>query len=221
MAQAESREQTAEESKEQQNPSYPRILEAAQALFLENGFPATSMETIARRANVVRATVYNNFQDKEAILAEIMRRYVEGNVDIPERLRAQASPEHFSFKLIEDMIREAILWRIENAEPRPLIDLLKHLPGSSWGELNAQADAAMLGWITEIHQRDTEKGVIREGLDLDFATRALYSMIEAVIASFDVKASPSDVDRFVHQLALLHWRAIYAIEPAEAPVGVV
>ena len=120
----------------EQNPSYQRILEAAQALFLEQGFPATSMETIARRAKVVRATVYNNFQDKEAILAEIMRRYVDGYVDIPDRLRAQASPEQSSFDLIEDMIREAILWRIENAELRPLIDLSKHLPNSPWAELN-------------------------------------------------------------------------------------
>jgi AcrR family transcriptional regulator len=204
-----------------ENPSYARILEAAQALFLEQGFPATSMETIARRANVVRSTVYNNFQDKEAILGEIMRRYIDGYVGIPERLRAQASPDQSSLDLIEDMIREAILWRIENAELRPLIDLSKHLPNSSWAELNAAADAAMLGWILEIHRRDAERGVIREGLDLDFATAALYSMIEAVIASFDVEASPSQVEKLVHQLALLHWRAIYRIEPSEAPTGTV
>ena len=43
----------------EQNPSYKRILDAAQALFIEQGFPATSMEAIARRAKVVRATVYN------------------------------------------------------------------------------------------------------------------------------------------------------------------
>lgn len=204
-----------------QNPSYPRILAAAQELFLQNGFPGTSMEMIARRADVVRATVYNNFRDKEAILAEIMRRYVDGYIDIPERLRAQASPDQSSFDLIEDMIREAILWRIENAKLRPLIDLSKHLPDSSWAELNAAADASMLGWILEIHRRDAERGVIREGLDLDFATTALYSMIEAVIASFDVKASPSQVEKLVRQLALLHWRAIYRIEPAEAPTGIV
>ena len=87
------------------------------------------------------------------------------------------------------MISGAILWRIENAELRPLIDLSKHLPNSAWKELNAPADAAMLGWILEIHTRDAKLGLIREGLDLDFATTALYSMIEAVIASFDVRPS--------------------------------
>jgi AcrR family transcriptional regulator len=200
----------------EQNPSYQRILDAGQALFIEQGFPATSMEAIARRAKVVRATVYNNFQDKEAIVGEIMRRYLEGYVEIPQRLREQARPDQTSFELIEDMIRSAILWRIENAELRPLIDLSTHLPNSSWRQLNAAADAAMLGWIGEIHRRDAKRGLIREGIDLDFATSALYSMIEAVIASFDVGASRRRVDRAVHQLTLLHWHALYRVEPDEA-----
>jgi AcrR family transcriptional regulator len=200
----------------ERNPSYQRILDAGKALFIEQGFPATSMEAIARRAKVVRATVYNNFQDKEAIVSEIMRRYLEGYIEIPQRLREQARPDQTSFELIEDMIRSAILWRIENAELRPLIDLSTHLPNSSWRRLNAAADAAMLGWIVEIHRRDAERGLIREGIDLDFATSALYSMIEAVIASFDVGASRRRVDQAVRQLTLLHWHALYRVEPGEA-----
>jgi AcrR family transcriptional regulator len=201
----------------EQNPSYQRILDAGQALFLEKGFPATSMEAIAKRAKVVRSTVYNNFQDKEAIVAELMRTYVEGYVEIPRRLREQARPGQTSFELIEAMITEAILWRIENAELRPLIDLSKHLPNSPWGGLNDAADAAMLGWIMEIHRHDAGLGLIREGLDLDFATTAAYSMIESVIASFDVGASRARVAGAVRQLTLMHWHALYNIEPSEAP----
>ena len=102
-----------------QTPSFQRILDAGRELFVENGFPATSMEAIARRARVVRATVYNNFQDKEAILDEIMRQYVEGYVEIPRRLREQARPEQTSFELLEEMIRSAIRWRnCDPASPR-------------------------------------------------------------------------------------------------------
>jgi AcrR family transcriptional regulator len=164
-------------SPSENSPSYERILDAGKTLFIEQGFPETSMEAIAHRANVVRATVYNNFKDKEAILAEIMRRYFEGYVEIPRRLRAEARPEQTSFELIEDMIRGAFLWRIENAELRPLVDLWKHLPTSPWPRFNAAADAAMHGWILEIHRREAERGLLREGVDLDFATRSLYLMI--------------------------------------------
>lgn len=197
----------------EQNPSYERIVDAARELFVENGLAATTMEAIARRAAVVRATVYNNFADKEAIVDEIMRRYLDGYIEIPQRLREQARPEQTSFELIEDMIRNAILWRIENAELRPLIDVSMHLPNSRWIGLNADADAAMAGSILEIHKRDAKRGLIREGIDLDFATSALYSMIESVIASFDVGASRHRVNIAVRQLTLLHWHALYRVEP--------
>jgi AcrR family transcriptional regulator len=197
------------------NPSYERILAAGRSLFIEQGFPETSMEAIAQRANVVRATVYNNFKDKEAILAEIMRRYLEGYVEIPRRLREEARPEQTSFELVEDMIRNAILWRVENAELRPLVDLSKHLPTSPWPRLNAAADAAMHDWILEIHRRDAERGLLREDLDLDFAIRALYLMIEAVLASFDPRASKRRVNAAVRQLTLLNWHALYREGPDE------
>lgn len=177
------------------------------------------MEAIAWRANVSRSTVYNNFAGKEAILEAIIRHYFEGYVEIPDRLREQARPEQTSFELIGAMIRSAILWRIENRELRPLIDLAKHLPNSGWDEINAPADAAMLGWIREIHRRDARRGLLRDGVKLDFATTALYSMIEAIIASFDVGASPRRVEDAVRQLTLLHWHALYRVEPAEAPRG--
>lgn len=196
-------------------PSYERILDAAKTLFITRGFPSTSMEAIAQRASVVRATVYNNFLDKEAILDELMRRYILGYTEIPQRLRAQARPGQTSFELVEEMIRGAILWRIENAELRPLIDLSKHLPKSRWGEWNVVADAAMLGWITEIHRHDAERGLIRAGVDLEFALPVLYSMIEGVIDSFDVKASRRRVDKAVRQLTLLHWHALCRIEPED------
>jgi hypothetical protein len=71
----------------------------------------------------------------------------------------------------------------------------------------------MLGWIREIHTRDAKLGLIRDGLDLEFAASALYSMIEAVIASFDVRSSRRKVEKTVQQLALLHWHALYRVEP--------
>jgi AcrR family transcriptional regulator len=197
------------------NPSYEAILAASKELFLERGFPATSMAAIAERAGVVRATIYNNFDDMEAIVGEIMRRYVAGYVAIPQQLREEAMPDQTPADLIEAMIRRAISWRIENAELRPLIDLTKHLPSSPWGALDAKADEAMYGWILEIHSESARRGLLRAGLDLEFSTKALYAMIEAVLSSFDVAAAKRQIDDAVRQLTLLHWHALYVVEPDE------
>jgi TetR/AcrR family transcriptional regulator, mexJK operon transcriptional repressor len=48
------------------------ILEAATALFLENGYRGTSMELIATLARVSKQTVYKHFADKEALFNAIV-----------------------------------------------------------------------------------------------------------------------------------------------------
>jgi AcrR family transcriptional regulator len=196
------------------NPSYDIILEAARALFVEKGFQDTSMGAIARRAEVVRATVYNNFRDKDAILAMIVQRYQQGYAAIPERLRGRLEAGESSFELIEATIREAFEWRMANAKIRPLLDLAKALPNNAaWNEANRAADDAMQRWIRSIFRRDEKRGVLHEGLNTQFAAAALYRMIDAALASSDVNASRATVRSTVRQLALLLWHAAYQVEP--------
>ena len=48
------------------------ILDAANALFLERGIAATTMDAVAERASVSKMTVYANFRDKPALLAAVL-----------------------------------------------------------------------------------------------------------------------------------------------------
>lgn len=57
------------------------ILEAATRVFLDNGFRGTSMDTIARAANVAKQTVYQHFVDKERLFAEVVRGAVNAVSD--------------------------------------------------------------------------------------------------------------------------------------------
>jgi AcrR family transcriptional regulator len=199
------------------NPSYDAIVDAARELFIAVGFPNTSMDMIARRATVVRATIYNNFRDKDAVLAAILNRYQQGYATIPDRLRSQATPDHSSFELIEATIREAFEWRHANANLRPLIDLAKALPNNEWNIANDAADDAMRRWLLGIHRSDARRGMLRDGIRLRSATAALWGMIDAALSSSDVHASRATVRTTVRQLALLHWYAIYRVEPDWQP----
>ncbi|MDW8227936.1 MAG: TetR/AcrR family transcriptional regulator [Anaerolineales bacterium] len=48
------------------------ILEAAYELFIEQGYTATSMRQIAKRADLALSGIYNHFHNKEAIFAELL-----------------------------------------------------------------------------------------------------------------------------------------------------
>ncbi|WP_245986864.1 TetR/AcrR family transcriptional regulator [Azospirillum thermophilum] len=51
-----------------------QILEAAGALFLENGYGAVSMDAVAKRANVSKATLYAHFGSKDELFRAMMAR---------------------------------------------------------------------------------------------------------------------------------------------------
>jgi TetR/AcrR family transcriptional regulator len=52
------------------------ILDAAEALFLERGYPGTTVEQIAERADVALGTLYGHFAGKEGIYAALVDRAV-------------------------------------------------------------------------------------------------------------------------------------------------
>ena len=56
---------------------FDQILDVAAKLFSEKGFDATTTNEIARRAGVSIGSVYQYFDDKEAIVEDLADRYVE------------------------------------------------------------------------------------------------------------------------------------------------
>ena len=49
-----------------------RVMEVATALFVANGYAATSLVDIARGAGVATRTLYRHFGDKEALFREVI-----------------------------------------------------------------------------------------------------------------------------------------------------
>jgi AcrR family transcriptional regulator len=196
-----------------------KILAAARTMFARRGFSETSIGELARAAGVARATVYNNFDDKRDILAAIIAEYMAGYAQIAQRLRYNARSGQTSFELIQEMVREALIWRVQNADIRPIVAVARNLPGSGWEEANRAADEAMLGWILAVHAANRAAGLIRADVDLEFGARAAYAMIESVLSNFDVSADEDEIERVAHQLALLHWHALCSADPSEAPVS--
>jgi len=52
--------------------AHQKVLRAALDLFCERGIEPTSMDSIARESGVSKATIYNHWPDKEALLMEVV-----------------------------------------------------------------------------------------------------------------------------------------------------
>jgi AcrR family transcriptional regulator len=54
--------------------AHDKVIQAAQSLFAERGLDATSMDAIAERSGVSKATIYKHWPDKESLALEAMAR---------------------------------------------------------------------------------------------------------------------------------------------------
>jgi TetR/AcrR family transcriptional regulator, regulator of autoinduction and epiphytic fitness len=86
------------------------ILDAADAAFREKGFPNVSMEEIAQRAGLTRKTLYNLFNSKEEIAAQIIAR-VEAE-DASYRARMETDENVLS--LLVDAFLHSAHWCLAN-----------------------------------------------------------------------------------------------------------
>jgi len=66
------------------------IVAAATELFMENGFELTSMEAVARKANVSKLTIYSHFADKKELFRAIIQHRCD-KVGMPESLLAEVA----------------------------------------------------------------------------------------------------------------------------------
>ena len=125
-----------------------QILNAASSLFVEHGYAGTSLAAIAAEAGLQRASVYHHFANKDAMLAEIARRYLAPLLGVLERL---ASEDRSAELQLYRFLRIDLAYVL--AAPHDL-GALFHLPevrdrsrfGALWESVDVIKDA-WTGWI--------------------------------------------------------------------------
>ena len=76
------------------------ILRSAKELFRKYGYHKTSVNEIAKKARIAKATIYKYFDSKEHILDEILMAYLDMNLKEILKNKAQFADEediYFSF----------------------------------------------------------------------------------------------------------------------------
>lgn len=178
----------------QRNPGRPRsaeadaaILEAALDLLIERGVEATSIEQIAKRAGVTRATVYRRFSDKTQLLIAAIESSYGNPPKVPE------------VRDIEEMI---LGWSQVLSIPR-IRRLLRRLYGSvdDYPELN-EAYQKSLGEhrerarITPL-ERARDRGQLPPDADVDIILQLLTGAVWHHLEAYPDTSTPQDLERFL------------------------
>lgn len=95
------------------------ILDAAEQLFSESGFSATTTNAIARRAKTNIASLYQYFPNKEAILEAVVRRYRQEYDALAEQVFQPGSEALPLEALVEQLSQAVYELHLSHAVVRP------------------------------------------------------------------------------------------------------
>jgi AcrR family transcriptional regulator len=125
------------------------VVAAARALFADAGFHRVSLDEIARRADVARATVYHQFGSKLGVLAAVVEDYERrAGLAALAALVETAPPE----RLVRDVVTAGCdYWATDPALARSIIAFAVTDPAAA--DLLAGHDAGRLGLLTALVRR--------------------------------------------------------------------
>lgn len=100
-------------------PTAQRILDAAEDLFAEKGYSATSLGDVADRVGIRSPSLYNHFRNKEALYEAVLERLLDKFAGPMAELKAQPVTPERVYGWLETTIR------LHHANPN-LARLLQH-----------------------------------------------------------------------------------------------
>lgn len=117
-----------------QDPIKENVLKASKELFRKFGYHKTSVNEIAKKARIAKATIYKHFESKEQILDYILMDYLDSNLKgiLNNKVEFSSEEEHLKVLVMKTsrlsftVCNEFIGWDFvrENANSQ---EFLKHL----------------------------------------------------------------------------------------------
>lgn len=162
------------------NPAYlekrGHVVRAANALFKEKGFAATTLNDVAERVGMDRASLYYYVDSKEELLQEAVGDVMSANLDMLRALRTSVgSPESRLQQLIHNAIRsfhdnyQQVFVYLQEADLGSRTD--------PWAKemlkLTREFEEALVGLLSD----GAKDGFIRSDLDLELVAQAFWGMI--------------------------------------------
>lgn len=155
------------------------ILDAAEALFLKQGFENVSMRKIAKNIDYSPTTIYLYFRDKREIFTCLLEQYFQRLLEIMQRIQTenQGSP----IACIEKGMRAYTMFALEHPNYYKLAFLLTpHLDVQDY-QKDESVGTQVFGTLRANVAACIEEGLFRE-TDVDAAAQVIWSINHGLTA---------------------------------------
>lgn len=192
--------------------TYEKLLQAAEQLFVKNGYDGTSMNDVARIADVGVGTLYHHFADKRTLLLELID-------SLGERLAAQRRTElDFAAFLGNDPRAATEAWlrkTYARLRKRPSIYLVVLAMAGRDDEIRRRyqrVEQLAIERLRTLIEFGQSKGLMRASADPQAAAFLIHHSMDMAVSQLLLKdPAESDPERVLHELCDLI--CLYILEP--------
>ncbi len=179
------------------------ILQAARTLFSDRGFDSVSVDEIASMANVSRATVFNRFGSKQALVATLTSEVL---LNYPRLIRESLTDRECPFSDSINTLFERMGNGIQDSRKyyRAIFqEIVKLSVGIEEGGPGAQARAEALDLLEQLATRGQARREVNPTLDPHDIALMFDSLIFGTISHWLISGSEAALTDSMHRVATI------------------
>ncbi|QKY69616.1 TetR/AcrR family transcriptional regulator [Lentibacillus sp. CBA3610] len=171
-------------------PKYNQIIEAAVEVIAENGYHASQVSRIAKKAGVADGTIYLYFKNKEDILISVFEEKMGQFIEkIAHGISEKSTADEKLFTLMEMHLRQlaedrhlAIVTQLELRQSNTRLRL----------EIN-QVLKPYLVVIDDIIKEGIQEKVFREDLSIPLVRQMIFGTLDEIVTNWVMKEQKYDL----------------------------
>lgn len=163
------------------------ILAAALDLLIERGIDAVSVEQVARRAGVTRATVYRRYADRTQLIVAAIKAGHQAPAELPECVDVEEMLLHWAQALAQPRLRRLTRRLMTSMQDRP--DFAKAYREASID----QRDRA----IATVLEQARDRGDFPPGTDLAVIQRILTGAVATHLLTYPDSSSAAEIEEYL------------------------
>lgn len=171
-------------------PKYNQIIEAAVDVIAENGYHASQVSKIAKRAGVADGTIYLYFKNKEDILVSVFKEKMGEFIErITSEIAKKANAEEKLYTLIKMHFQQ-----LENNHHLAVVTQLELRQSNT--DLRIQINLVLKEYLTLIDTiilEGIKEEVFKKGLKVALVRQMIFGTIDEIVTNWVMKDHKYDL----------------------------
>ncbi len=150
-----------------------RILDKAQELFFRYGVKSVTMDDIARELGISKKTIYQHFEDKNAMVFAGVEHHFECDRTLAEQMQIEAPDPIAEVVMASEMMRQTM----SGMNPTAIFDIKKYYP-KAWDLFSKYKKEFILELVKKNLRKGVDMGLYRPSVNVEVIARLRLEQIE-------------------------------------------